>query len=153
MAASDVTAIFSNMSVVKMPEAYVPYIERFGVYTSTPKTELCMCSFEDKLSLGFTSRYDSMNIKRNFFQILLELGIHSKVEEPDYPEERLASAAAVKFFVVVLICLYCFCGDCGSGTDIFCDCGITYFFNRKYIDADCGIIRPSGRNLCRGNCS
>ena len=24
MAASDVTAIFSNMSVVKMPEAYVP---------------------------------------------------------------------------------------------------------------------------------
>lgn len=27
-----------------------------------------------------------------------ELGIHSKVEEPDYPEERLASAAAVKFF-------------------------------------------------------
>ena len=94
MAASDVTAIFSNMSVVKMPEAYVPYIERFGVYTSTPKTELCMCSFEDKLSLGFTSRYDSMNIKRNFFQILSELGIHSKVEEPDYPEERLASAAA-----------------------------------------------------------
>lgn len=57
-----------------------------------------MCSFEDKLSLGFTSRYDSMNIKRNFFQILSELGIHSKVEEPDYPEERLASAAAVKFF-------------------------------------------------------
>lgn len=98
MAASDVTAIFSNMSVVRMPEAYVPYIERFGVYTSTPKTELCMCSFEDKLSLGFTSRYDSMNIKRNFFQILSELGIHSKVEEPDYPEERLASAAAVKFF-------------------------------------------------------
>ena len=39
-----------------------------------------------------------MNIKRNFFQILSELGIHSKVEEPDYPEERLASAAAVKFF-------------------------------------------------------
>ena len=32
MAASDVTAIFSNMSVVRMPEAYVPYIERFGVY-------------------------------------------------------------------------------------------------------------------------
>lgn len=26
-------------------------------------------------------------------------------------------------------------------------------FNRKYIDADCGIIRPSGRNLCHGNCS
>lgn len=33
------------------------------------------------------------------------------------------------------------------------DCGITYFFNRKYIDSACGIIRSSGRNLCRGNCS
>lgn len=43
-------------------------------------------------------------------------------------------------------------GDCGSRTDIFCDCGITYFFNRKYIDSACGIIRSSGRNLCRGNC-
>ncbi len=39
-----------------------------------------------------------MNIQRNFFQILEELGVHSHVEEPDYPEERLASAAAVKFF-------------------------------------------------------
>lgn len=107
-AANDVTAIFSNMSVVKMPEEYEPYIERFGVYTSTPKTELCMCSFQDKLSLGFTSRYDSMNIKRNFFRILSELGIHSKIEEPDYPEERLASAAAVKFFQhFSFVCIAC----------------------------------------------
>ena len=52
----DVTAIFSNMSAVKMPAEYEPFIERFGVYTSTPKMELCMCSFGDKLSLGFTSR-------------------------------------------------------------------------------------------------
>ena len=29
------TAIFSNMSAVKMHASYVPYIERFGVYTNT----------------------------------------------------------------------------------------------------------------------
>ena len=95
MAASDVTAIFSNMSVVKMPQAYVPYIERFGVYTSTPKTELCMCSFEDKLSLGFTSRYDSMNIKRNFFRILsgtwntFESGKNQTIRRRDLQVRRL----------------------------------------------------------------
>lgn len=94
----DVTAIFSNMGVVKMPEEYVPYIERFGVYTSTPKTELCTCSFGDKLSFGFTSRYDSHNIQRNFFQMLSEMGVETKIETPDYPEERLASGAVRKFF-------------------------------------------------------
>lgn len=98
IAASDVTAILSNMSIVKMPEEYVPYIERFGVYTSTPKMELCTCSFGDKLSLGFTSRYDSLNIQRNFFRILSEMGIASEIDEPVYPEERLASAAVRKFF-------------------------------------------------------
>lgn len=98
MAAGDVTAILSNMSIVKMPETYIPYIERFGVYTNTPKMEICTCSFGDKLSLGFTSRYDSQNIQRNFFQILEEMGIASEINEPDYPEERLASQAVKKFF-------------------------------------------------------
>lgn len=107
IAAGDVTAIFSNMNIIKMPEEYVPYIERFGVYTNTPKTELCTCSFGDKLSLGFTSRYDSLNIQRNFFQILSELGISSKIEEPDYPEERLASPAVKKFFQHFTF--YCIC--------------------------------------------
>ena len=35
MAEREVTAVFSNMSAVRMPEEYAPYIERFGVYTST----------------------------------------------------------------------------------------------------------------------
>lgn len=80
------TAIFSNMSAVHMPEEYIPYIERFGVYTSTPKMELCMCSFGDKLSLGFTSRFDTDNIQRNFFRILKEQGIEVEMVEPAYPE-------------------------------------------------------------------
>ena len=80
------TAIFSNMSAVHMPGEYVPYIERFGVYTSTPKMELCMCSFGDKLSLGFTSRFDTDNIQRNFFRILKEQGIEVEMVEPEYPE-------------------------------------------------------------------
>ena len=68
------TAIFSNMSSVVMPGEYVPYIERFGVYTSTPKMELCVCSFGDQLSLGFTSRFDTENIQRNFYPDLKRAG-------------------------------------------------------------------------------
>lgn len=97
-AEKDVTAIFSNMSVVDMPKEYMPYIERFGVFTSTPKIELCMCSFGDKLSLGFTSRFDSTNIQRNFFRILEEQGISHEIEEPSYPPEETASEIEMKVY-------------------------------------------------------
>lgn len=96
----DVTAIFSNMGIIKMPEEYAPYIERFGVYTSTPKVELCMCSFEDKIYLGFTSRCDSTNIKRNFFRILQDMGITVDRIEPDFPEEAREGSMGLKVFKI-----------------------------------------------------
>lgn len=102
----NVTAIFSNMSIVVMPEEYVPYIERFGVYTSTPKLELCMCSFEDKASFGFTSRFDSSNIQRNFYSILKEQGIASQQENPPYPQSdtpNLTGITVYKWFSFLCI--------------------------------------------------
>lgn len=105
-AEQDVTAVFSNMSAVRMPETYVPYIERFGVYTSTPKMELCMCSFGDKLSLGFTSRFDTVNIQRNFYRILKEQGIHTEHVEPDFPEVKAFGELEMKVFrFATFICI------------------------------------------------
>lgn len=52
MAEQEVTAVLSNMSVVKMPEDYAQYIEKFGVYTSTNRTELCICSFKIRYHLA-----------------------------------------------------------------------------------------------------
>lgn len=102
----DVTAIFSNMSAVKMPGEYEPYIERFGVYTSTPKMELCMCSFGDKLSLGFTSRFDTVNIQRNFYRILKQQGIQVEKIEPEFPEPDVPSELEMKVFKFVsFLCL------------------------------------------------
>lgn len=101
-----VTAVFSNMSAIHMPEEYAPYIERFGVFTNTPKMELCMCSFEDQLSLGFTSRYDTENIVRNFYRILEEQGIHAEKPEPEYPEPDVPRKLKVKIFrIYSFICL------------------------------------------------
>ena len=100
----DVTAIFSNMSAVKMPKEYEPYIDRFGVYTSTPKIELCMCSFGDKLSLGFTSRFDTLNIQRNFYRILKQQGIDVEKIEPEFPEPDKPSELEVKVFKFFSFC-------------------------------------------------
>lgn len=104
MAEQEVTAVLSNMSVVKMPEDYAQYIEKFGVYTSTNWTELCICSFQDTLSLGFTSRYDSTNIQRNFYRILKELGASVKVAEPDFPEDARPNYEGKKVLQIFTFC-------------------------------------------------
>ena len=104
MAEQEVTAVLSNMSVVKMPEGYAQYIEKFGVYTSTNRTELCICSFQDTLSLGFTSRYDSTNIQRNFYRILKELGASVKVAEPDFPEDARPNYEGKKVLQIFTFC-------------------------------------------------
>lgn len=104
MAEQEVTAVLSSMSVVKMPEDYAQYIEKFGVYTSTNRTELCICSFQDTLSLGFTSRYDSTNIQRNFYRILKELGASVKVAEPDFPEDARPNYEGKKVLQIFTFC-------------------------------------------------
>lgn len=98
MAEREVTAVCSNMSVVKMPEEYMPYIKRFGVFTSTPRTEVCICSFGDVVSFGFTSRYDSSNIQRNFYRLLESLGVHITDPKAEYPEEVKPNYEGRKFF-------------------------------------------------------
>lgn len=98
MAEREVTAVFSNMGMIKLPQEYEELIERFGVYTSTPRTEVCVCSFKDILYFGFTSRYDSTNIQENFYRILKELGAKATKIEPDFPEDAKPNYEGRKFF-------------------------------------------------------
>lgn len=76
---SAITAVFSNIGKIDMPEECTPYIELFDIFTSTPKMELCMCSFKDQLVLNFTSVYESTNVERNFFRILSSLGLNVEI--------------------------------------------------------------------------
>lgn len=72
---SKITAVFSNIGKVQMQEECIPFIELFDIFISTPKMQLCMCSFEDQLVLSFTSVYESTNVERSFFRTLSELGL------------------------------------------------------------------------------
>jgi len=78
-----VTAIFSNIGKVDMPEECSPYIELFDIFISTPKMQLCMCSFNEQLVLSFTSVYESTNVQRNFFRILSGLGLAVEISARD----------------------------------------------------------------------
>lgn len=94
-----ITAIFSNMSVIHMPEEYENYIEHFGFFTSTDKLQLCACSFQDEMMLGITSKLVSTNIQRNFLKLLKEQGIESRIIREGFPEKEAPQPAAGKRFL------------------------------------------------------
>ena len=98
MAEREVTAVFSNMGQVKLPEKYGDFVEHFGIYTSTPRTEVCVCSFKDIFYFGFTSRYDSTNIQKSFYQILKDLGAQASLIRTEYPKDPKPNYEGRKFF-------------------------------------------------------
>lgn len=105
-AEKDATAVYSNMGIINMPDAYAKYIERFGVFTNTPKLELCMCSFQEQITFSFTSTFDTNNIQRNFYQILKEQGIIVKSIEPDYPDRKEQIENEKKWYrIYTFLCL------------------------------------------------
>lgn len=97
-AEKDVTAILSNVGVVDMPEAYRPYIQRFGVFISTPKLQLSMCSFDDDVTFSFASAFQSKNIERNFFRMLREFGVPVEMVTGQFPEQTEKEKSGRKFF-------------------------------------------------------
>lgn len=98
LAKSEVTAVFSNLGSVKLPEEYACYLQRFGVFTSTPKVELSTCSFQDDLVISFASGFQSQNIERNFFRLLNKLGVESTLITEQFPEKKKPVYEGLKFF-------------------------------------------------------
>lgn len=98
LAKPEVTAVFSNLGVVKLPEEYAPYLKRFGVFTSTQKVELSTCSYQDDLVISFASGFQNQNIERNFFRLLKKLGIESTLLTGQFPEKKKPVYEGLKFF-------------------------------------------------------
>ncbi len=66
----NVTAVLSNLSAVKMPELYEPYIDRFGVITSTDKIQVCACSYYDNFYFSITSKFADTGIQKRILEFL-----------------------------------------------------------------------------------
>lgn len=98
LAKNEVTAIYSNLGPIKLPEEYSCYIKRFGAFTSTPKVELCTCSFQDDCVISFASGFQNQNIERNFFRLLKELGIEYNLLTEQFPEKKTPGYKGTKFF-------------------------------------------------------
>lgn len=95
---NEVTAVFSNLGIIRLPQEYAAHIKRFGAFTSTPKLEMCTCSFEDDFVISFTSGFQNQNVERNFFRILKDYGISSTLLTKQFPEKKESSQNGLHFF-------------------------------------------------------
>ncbi len=83
------TTVLSNVGKVTMPQELCPYIHSFGVNTSTLKMQLCACSFQDNLQLGFTCAFLGTDIQKNFFRTLTSYGIDVELRCNDFYSEEV----------------------------------------------------------------
>ena len=69
------TCSISNVGRVQMPPPAVPYIHSFDVFSSTDGLEACICSFDKRLSVSFTSHFVSAEVEKQFFRTLTREGV------------------------------------------------------------------------------
>lgn len=84
------TIVLSNIGIIEMPQELQKYIKLFDVFASTTKTQICMCSYLDNMSLSFTTHFVDSEIEKNFFKELsnndVEVLINTNIVEDDYEE-------------------------------------------------------------------
>ncbi|MGD9566986.1 MAG: hypothetical protein AB7V48_01485 [Sedimentibacter sp.] len=81
------TTTLSNVGIVSMPDELKSFISSFDIFVSTNKLQACVCSFENKLRISFTSAFVSTEIQRRFFKTLTDMGIPVTIESNIVHEE------------------------------------------------------------------
>lgn len=81
------TFSISNIGQVSMPEEFQKYIHLFDVFISTRKNQACVCSYQGKLTMSFTSPLVSAELEKIFFRKLTALGIPVEIATNHYEED------------------------------------------------------------------
>lgn len=68
------TAAFSNIGRISMPEPLLPYISSFVISASTDKLQVCLSTFKGRLTISVTEPFTSTEIPMQFFRKLTALG-------------------------------------------------------------------------------
>ena len=108
-----ITAVYSNIGILRFPESYGPYLEKFGIFASTDALQLCSCSYGDQMVLGFTSKMPDDSIQRNFQQLLKKEEVSVREEKNDFPgcqtDYRKADKKILQSFTFVCIAVAVIC--------------------------------------------
>lgn len=87
------TMTLSNVGIISMPKEFSGYIEYFDVFASTDGTQVCLCTYEDKLVISFTSHFVNADIEKNFFRKLssnnVNIQINTNIVEENEDDEEV----------------------------------------------------------------
>ena len=84
------SAGLTNVGVIKLPEEMKPFVERFDVLMGQPFSERTNCaivSYQNTLTINFTSSIKETDVERLFFRKLITDGIPVKIETNRKMEE------------------------------------------------------------------
>jgi NRPS condensation-like uncharacterized protein len=73
--AKKVTAVVSNLGILKVPEALDSYIESYNAYCSTSSLFVVCSTYKDKFVLGISSAYKNTRVLRDFIKGIADEGI------------------------------------------------------------------------------
>ena len=71
------------MGVMRLPEDMIPYVERYDIYMGVPyssRTNCAIISYQNVLTVNFTSSIKETDVERYFFRKLITDGIPVKIE-------------------------------------------------------------------------
>ncbi|MCD8021882.1 MAG: DUF6320 domain-containing protein, partial [Lachnospiraceae bacterium] len=112
--AKNVTAVYSNIGVIRMPEEYAPYIDSFRLFSSTDTLQMCSVSYGDKMTIGISSKLPSESIQKNFMRHLREEEVPYKELETDFPgykkERSKESKTFFSIFTFICVAAIVICG-------------------------------------------
>ncbi len=82
------TTTVSNVGRVNIDEKLQKYVDSFSIFNSTKDLQICVCTFNGKLCVAFTSRFVSSEIEMEFFRIFTSLKIPVKIYSNRWEESR-----------------------------------------------------------------
>lgn len=73
------SATFSNIGIASIPNTFSKYINAFNIFSATKNYQICSISYNNTLSLSFTSPFDNYEIQKIFFRKIANSGINVKI--------------------------------------------------------------------------
>lgn len=77
------TSTLSNLGSLDLSEELKAHVTRFDVMLGAPRynrINCAMCSFQDALNICFSSTIRESDVEREFFTLLVKMGLHVKIE-------------------------------------------------------------------------
>lgn len=81
------TGSLSNIGKITMPDGFEKYIRLFDFFISTEKIQICLCSYNDNMTISFSSAFLDTDIQKDFFRTLTGMGIDVAIHANHITEE------------------------------------------------------------------